>query len=79
MQTVLTACNSTPSPEFIGHWQGEAAVISSRENLAAFRQQTRYLNTFASSPLPAAAGMAVLNEIEGRGMREASAATGRVY
>jgi adenosylmethionine-8-amino-7-oxononanoate aminotransferase len=63
----------------MGNGRPISAVVSSRENVAAFRQQTRYFNTFASSPLQAAAGMAVLNEIEGRGLREASAATGRVY
>lgn len=41
-----------------------AAAAASREHVAQFRQETDYFNTFASTPLQAAAGMAVLDEIE---------------
>ncbi len=41
-----------------------AATAASRDLVDAFRAGTRYFNTFASSPLQAAVGMAVLDEIE---------------
>jgi 4-aminobutyrate aminotransferase-like enzyme len=47
-----------------------SAVFASKELVGAFRMRTRYFNTTASSPLQAAAGMAVLDEIEERGLLE---------
>lgn len=41
-----------------------AATAASRALVEGFRAPTRYFNTFASSPLQAAAGMAVLDVIE---------------
>ena len=41
-----------------------AATASSREFVEAFRKETGYFNTFSSTPLQAAVGMAVLDEIE---------------
>jgi len=41
-----------------------SGVAASRELVDAFRARTRYFNTFASSPLQAAVGMAVLDVIE---------------
>lgn len=41
-----------------------AATAASRELVERFRDATRYFNTFASSPLQAAVGMAVLDELE---------------
>ncbi|HXV00989.1 MAG TPA: aminotransferase class III-fold pyridoxal phosphate-dependent enzyme [Caulobacteraceae bacterium] len=41
-----------------------AAAAASRPLVEGFRAATRYFNTFASSPLQAAAGMAVLDVIE---------------
>ncbi len=46
-----------------------AATAASRTLVEAFRAKTRYFNTFASSPLQAAVGMAVLDEIEQRDLR----------
>ena len=43
-----------------------AAAMSSEELVGAFRRSTRYFNTFAASPLQAAVGMAVIDEIEDR-------------
>ena len=43
-----------------------AAAIASEDLVAAFRRSTRYFNTFAASPLQAAVGMAVIDEIEDR-------------
>ena len=45
-----------------------SAVASSHEHITAFRTKHRYFNTFASSPMQAAAGGAVLDEIEDRGL-----------
>jgi 4-aminobutyrate aminotransferase-like enzyme len=46
-----------------------AATAASRALIETFRAKTRYFNTFASSPLQAAVGMAVLDEIEHRDLR----------
>jgi 4-aminobutyrate aminotransferase-like enzyme len=43
-----------------------AATAASRDIVDCFRQVTRYFNTAAASPLQAAVGMAVLDEIENR-------------
>ena len=43
-----------------------AGVVARPELVDAFREQTGYFNTFASSPLQAAVGMAVLDELEER-------------
>lgn len=43
-----------------------SAVAASNELVTAFRTRHRYFNTFASSPLQAAAGMAVIDEIVDR-------------
>ena len=53
-----------------------AATAASRGHIEAFRKATRYFNTFASSPLQAAAGNAVLDVIEAEGLRERAAAVG---
>jgi len=47
-----------------------AATAASRALVETFRARTRYFNTFASSPLQAAVGMAVLDEIEQRNLRD---------
>ena len=39
-------------------------MVASRELVETFRRKTRYFNTFASSPLQAAAGNAVLDVLE---------------
>ena len=53
-----------------------AATAASRSLVEKFRAATRYFNTFASSPLQAAVGMAVLDVIERDGLRENVAAVG---
>ena len=53
-----------------------AATAASRALVETFRARTRYFNTFASSPLQAAVGMAVLDEIEGRDLRSNVASVG---
>ncbi len=45
-----------------------AATAASRALVEVFRARTRYFNTFASSPLQAAVGMAVLDVIEDEGL-----------
>jgi 4-aminobutyrate aminotransferase-like enzyme len=49
-----------------------SAVVSSRSNVEQFRRNTRYFNTFASSPLQAAAGNAVLDVLESENLCEQS-------
>lgn len=53
-----------------------SAVASSHERISGFRAKHRYFNTFASSPLQAAAGMAVLDEIEDRQLVDSVATVG---
>ncbi len=48
----------------MGNGMPISAAIANREIIEAFRKETDYFNTFASSPLQAAAGAAVLDEIE---------------
>jgi 4-aminobutyrate aminotransferase-like enzyme len=45
-----------------------SAMASSHDLITGFRQRQRYFNTFASSPLQAAAGAAVIDEIIDRGL-----------
>ena len=45
-----------------------SGVAASHELVSSFRRRHRYFNTFASSPMQAAAGMAVIDEIEERGL-----------
>lgn len=47
-----------------------AATASSRELVESFRRSTRYFNTFASSPVQAAAGNAVLDVFEQESLLE---------
>jgi 4-aminobutyrate aminotransferase-like enzyme len=53
-----------------------AATAASRALVEGFRARTRYFNTFASSPLQAAVGMAVLDVIERDGLIANVAAVG---
>ena len=53
-----------------------SATAASKALVDNFRRRTRHFNTFAQSPLQAAVGMAVLDEIEVRGLREHVAGVG---
>ncbi|CAN5875447.1 aspartate aminotransferase family protein [soil metagenome] len=53
-----------------------AATAASKKLVDGFRARTRYFNTFASSPLQAAVGMAVLDVIERDGLQENVARVG---
>jgi 4-aminobutyrate aminotransferase-like enzyme len=53
-----------------------AATAASRALVEGFRARTRYFNTFASSPLQAAVGMAVLDVIDRDGLIENVATVG---
>jgi 4-aminobutyrate aminotransferase-like enzyme len=53
-----------------------AATAASRDVVERFRARTGYFNTFASSPLQAAVGMAVLDEIERLDLRRQAAQVG---
>ncbi len=55
-----------------------AATAASRELVSAFRRATGYFNTFAASPLQAAAGNAVLDVIENEALGANVAAVGDV-
>ena len=48
----------------MGNGMPLAGVTAAKEQVDVFRQNTRYFNTFASSPLQAAVGMAVIDVIE---------------
>ena len=54
-----------------------AGVVASHEHVSAFRKATRYFNTFAASPMQAAAGTAVLDVIEAEGLCQHVAELGR--
>ena len=47
-----------------------AGTVARTELVAAFRERRRYFNTFASSPLQAAVGMAVLEVIKTENLRQ---------
>ena len=47
-----------------------AGCVASKELVDGWRRRSRYFNTFASSPLQAAVGTAVLDVIESEGLRE---------
>ena len=53
-----------------------AGVVASKELVDNYRKHSHYFNTFASSPLQAAVGMAVLEAIESEGLRESVAEVG---
>ncbi len=55
-----------------------SATAASKSLVDLFRAATRYFNTFASSPLQAAVGMAVLDVIERERLRENAASVGAV-
>ena len=54
-----------------------AGVVARPELVDAFREKTGYFNTFASSPLQAAVGMAVLDELEERELLDNVVEVGR--
>ncbi|MFP6806111.1 MAG: aspartate aminotransferase family protein [Pseudomonadales bacterium] len=56
----------------MGNGMPISAVAASAELVSSFRKNTRYFNTFASSPLQAAVGMTVLDVIEDEGLKERS-------
>ena len=53
-----------------------AATAASRALVEEFRARTRYVTTFSSSPLQAAAGLAVLDIIEDERLKENAAEVG---
>ncbi len=60
----------------MGNGMPISAMAASNDLITAFRRRHRYFNTFASSPLQAAAGMAVLDEITDRGLVDQVASVG---
>jgi 4-aminobutyrate aminotransferase-like enzyme len=61
----------------MGNGMPIAATAASSELVDAFRKETRYFNTFASSPLQAAVGSAVLDVIEKEDLRARVTDVGR--
>jgi 4-aminobutyrate aminotransferase-like enzyme len=55
-----------------------AATAASRMLVEEFRTKTKYFNTFASSPLQAAVGMAVLDALERDGLPERAGEVGAI-
>ena len=53
-----------------------SGVVARKELVDAFRQRRGYFNTFASSPLQAAVGMAVLDVLETENLRRNAAEVG---
>jgi 4-aminobutyrate aminotransferase-like enzyme len=74
------ASNFAPDIVIMGKPMGNglplAATAASKGLIDMFRAKTHYFNTFASSPLQAAVGMAVLDVIEKEGLREHAGALG---
>jgi len=60
----------------MGNGMPLAGVVSSHDLISRFRARHRYFNTFAASPVQAAVGDAVIEEIETRGLVDQVAATG---
>lgn len=60
----------------MGNGMPIAAVAASNELITSFRTRHRYFNTFASSPMQAAAGMAVIDEIVDRDLVASVSAVG---
>ena len=60
----------------MGNGMPLAGVVAATEVVDAFRREKRYFNTFSSSPLQAAAGMAVLDVIETENLRQNVAQVG---
>jgi len=56
-----------------------SATAASHDLMNMFRARTRYFNTFASSPLQAAAGMAVIDVIEEEGLLESVSRVGEAF
>ncbi len=54
-----------------------SAVAANSDLIAAFREKTGYFNTFASSPLQAAVGMAVLDVLEADNILEGATRVGQ--
>ena len=53
-----------------------AGAAARPELVDTFREKTRYFNTFASSPLQAAVGLAVLDVLENENLKESAAVVG---
>ena len=60
----------------MGNGLALAAAVASRRLVERFRGETRYFNTYGASPLQAAVGHAVIDEIEERGLATSVAEIG---
>ncbi len=62
----------------MGNGYPVGGVVTSPEYLARFSAQTPYFSSFGGSPVAAAAGLAVLDVIEGEGLLRNAARTGEI-
>lgn len=63
----------------MGNGMPVSGVAASHELVSGFRRRHRYFNTFAASPMQAAAGMAVIDEITDRDLVAHVAAVGQDF
>ncbi len=62
----------------LGNGYPLAALVTSAGHMACFREQFGYFNTFAASPMAAAAGNAVLDVMHAEGLQQNAATVGAV-
>lgn len=62
----------------MGNGHPVAGLVTSAEIMARFRTSFRYFNTFGGNPVSCAAAMAVLDELEERGLQAHAARIGRL-
>jgi len=63
----------------MGNGHPLAAVVTTREIAAAFDTGMKYFNTFGGNPVSCAVGMAVLDEIESKGLQARAGSTGQYF
>lgn len=62
----------------MGNGHPVAGLVTTPEIMARFRNAFRYFNTFGGNPVSCAAAMAVLDELEDKGLQENAAAMGKL-
>ncbi|MEL7524158.1 MAG: aminotransferase class III-fold pyridoxal phosphate-dependent enzyme [Pseudomonadota bacterium] len=62
----------------MGNGHPVAGLVTTPEIMAGFRKAFRYFNTFGGNPVSCAAAMAVLDELEERGLQDNAAAMGQL-
>lgn len=62
----------------MGNGHPVAGLVTTPEIMARFRKAFRYFNTFGGNPVSCAAAMAVLDELEEKGLQDNAAAMGKL-